>query len=240
MKPAAWLALALAALALTGCETTAEKSARLQRQAKRFTLTEKGLSIIRENAQVRVLGAIVVRDSERAAAVVTLRNSSSRAQRDVPIAIVVRDAHGRQLFANDAPGLESALVSLPSIPAHATVAWVDDQLPVTGGPASVSAKIGAAPSSAGSPPALAVGATRVTEDPANGLVASGAVTNRSQTAQKGLVLFAVARRAGRIVAAGRAIVPELSANATASFQASLVGDAKGASVSVAAPPASFG
>jgi hypothetical protein len=245
LKPAprSVLALGLAALvslALTGCETTAEKSARLQRQATRVAPTEKGLSITRENDRVRVVGAIVLRDSERAAAVVTLHNRSSRAQRDVPIAIAVRDAHGRLLFANDAPGLESALVSLPSIAGNATAVWVDDQLPVTGAPASVSAKIGAAPSLAGAPPRLAVGATRLAEDPANGTVASGAVTNRSRTAQQGLVLFAVARRAGRIVAAGRAVVPALPPNASAPFQASLVGDAKGATLRVAAPPASFG
>jgi hypothetical protein len=231
VKRSRWLAL-LAVLALTGCQTTAEKSAQLQRQAKRVTLDQKGLSITRESAEIKVVGATVVRDAERAAAIVTLHNGSAHAQHDVPIAIAVADARGRTLFQNNGAGLERALVSLPSIGPHATITWVNDQVPVSGGPASVSARVGEAADFAGPLPRLAIGATRLSEDPANGLVATGNVANHSQTQQKGIVLYAVARRANRIVAAGRAIVAELAANASASFEVSLVGDARGAQLSV--------
>ncbi len=238
MRRARWLALALAAVALGGCETTAEKSAQLQRQAKRVTLDEKGLSITRESAEIKVVGATVVRESERAAAVVTLHNDSGQAQRDVPIAIVVKDARGHTLFQNNGAGLESALVSLASIGPHATATWVDDQLPPTGAPASVSARVGEAPSVHGGLPELAIGPTQLSQDPATGAVASGSVRNGSSVEQRGLVVFAVGRRAGRIVAAGRAIVPELAAGASAPFQVSLVGDANGAQLQFAAPPSS--
>ena len=232
-----WLALALAALVLTGCETTAEESARLQRQAKRVTVSQTGLTITHESADVRVLSATIVRDSERAAAVVTVRNDSPRALRDVPIAIVVKGSNGNTVFQNDGPGLEAALVSIASIAPHATLAWVDDQLTVSGTPATVSARVGESPSVSTPLPKLIAGATKVSEDPANGLIATGTVANHSSTAQSGLVMFVVARRAGKAVAAGRAIVPELAANATTRFQASLVGDAAGARLEVAAPPA---
>ncbi|HEX3434854.1 MAG TPA: hypothetical protein VHT25_12435 [Solirubrobacteraceae bacterium] len=238
MRCARWLALVLAAIALGGCETTAEKSAQLQRQAKRITLDEKGLSITRASAEVKVVDATVVHDSERAAAVVTLRNGSAHAQHDVPIAIVVKDARGRTLFQNNGAGLEGALVSLPSIGPHATATWVDDQLPATGAPASVSARVGEAPSVASALPQLTIGATQLSEDPASGTVANGSVRNRSAVEQRGLVVFAVGRRAGRVVAAGRAIVPELAAGASAPFQVSLVGEAKGAQLQFAAPPSS--
>ena len=72
-------------LALTGCQTTAEKSAELQRQARRVTLDEKGLSITRENAAIKVVGTAVVRDSERAAAVVIVHNGSAHSERAVSI-----------------------------------------------------------------------------------------------------------------------------------------------------------
>jgi hypothetical protein len=238
-RPLALSALALSALALSGCQTTADKSAELQRQAKRVTLEEKGLSITRENPAIKVVSTAVVRDSERAAAVVIVHNGSARSQRAVPIAITVKDAHGRTLFQNSGAGLEGALVSLPSIGPHATVAWVNDQLPISGSPASVSAKVGAAPSVTGSLPQLAVVGTHLSEDPASGLVATGTVKNRSQTGQRSLVVFAVGRRAGKIVAAGRAVVPELAANAAASFQVSFVGDANGARLQFVAPPAGF-
>jgi hypothetical protein len=233
------LALALAALALGGCETTAEESMRLQHQAKHVTLDEKGLSIARQSRDVRVHSATIVRDSERAAAVVTLRNDSSRAQRDVPIAITVTGAGGRTVFQNDAPGLEGALVSVSSIAPRATVTWVDDQLLASGAPESLRARVGQSASVALTLPKLTVAGARVSEDPANGVIATGTVANHSHSTQKGLVLFAVARRAGKVVAAGRAIVPELSPNRSTSFQASLVGNASGVRLEVQAPPASF-
>jgi hypothetical protein len=234
-------ALALGALALSGCETTAEKSAKLERQAKRVTLEqEKGLAIVHESTSVEVVEATVLRSPERAAAVVTLKNSSARAQREVPIAITIKDAHGQTVFQNNEPGLEPALVSIPSIPAHETVVWVDDQLPAGGRPARVEARVGRAPTLPGELPKLAIAGAKLSEDPASGTIAEGTVANRSKVAQSGLVLFALARRAGRIVAAGRAVVPELAPGASAPFQATLVGDARGASLQVSAPPAGFG
>ncbi len=235
-----WFALALACLALTGCETTAEKSAQLERHAKRVTLTDKGLAITQPSTDVKVLGTAVVRDAERAAVVVTLENRSAHAQRDVPIAITVKSARGRTVFQNNGAGLEGALVSVPSIPGHGTVSWVDDQVPVTGAPATASAKVGEAASVAGPLPELVVGGTRVSEDPASGLIATGQVRNHSNVAQSGLVVFVVGRRAGKVVAAGRAIVTELAPSSSAPFQVSLVGDARGAQVQSAAPAASFG
>jgi hypothetical protein len=230
--------LALAPLVLGGCETTAEKSAKLERAAKRVTLAqEKGLSISRPSTTVQIVGATVVRDSERAAAVVTLHNRSARTQRAVPIAITVKSARGATVFQNNGPGLESALVSVPSIAAHATVVWVDDQLPVSGSPASVSAVVGEAPSTTAQSPTLAVTGARITEDPANGVVADGTVTNRSKVAQASLVVFAVARRGGAIVGAGRAIVSELAPGAASPFQASLLGHPLGARLSIFAPAA---
>jgi hypothetical protein len=232
--------LALALLVLGGCETTAEKSAKLERAAKRVTLAqEKGLSISRPSTTIQVVGATVVRDAERAAAIVTLHNRSARTQRAVPIAITVKSARGATVFQNNAPGLESALVSVPSIAAHATVVWVDDQLPVSGAPARVTAVAGEAPSTATASPALAVTGVRITEDPANGVVAAGTVTNRSKVAQASLVVFAVARRGGAIVGAGRSIVSELAPGAASPFQASLVGHPLGARLAIFAPAANL-
>jgi hypothetical protein len=237
---AGWAALALATLALAGCETTAEKSARLQKQAKRVTLDEKGLSIARASTDVKVLAAATVRGSEGSAAVVTLHNRSSHTLHDVPLAITVKDARGRTLFQNNGPGLEAALVSVASLGPHETITWVDDQLPGGGAPASVSARVGQAPVLSGRPPRLTIAGASLSEDPSNGLVGSGTLSNRSSISQKSVVVFGVARRGGRIVAAGRGVLPELAAGASAPFQVFLIGDARGAQLQFGAPPTSFG
>lgn len=239
MRPAILAVLLLAALSLSACETTAEKSAELQRKANRVSVTERGLSIAKESRQVSVLQASVVRSAEGAAVVVKLRNRSASALHEVPIAITVKAADGHVLFQNNGGGLERALIAVPSIGPRETVVWVDDQIPPGGAPASASARVGEAPSVAAPLPDLQVTDVRVSEDPANGLVATGTVRNRSKLAQTSLVLYGTASRADRIVAAGRQILPKLAAGASSTVEVALLGDAHGAKPQIAAPASSF-
>jgi len=238
VKAGTLAALLLAALSLSACETTAEKSAELRRHAKHVSLEQNGLSIAHESRAVSVVGASVVRDSEGTAVAVTLRNHSARPLREVPVAITVKGADGRVLFRNDGAGLERALVAVPSIAARSTIVWVDDQVPLGGSPANVTARVGEAPSAPAPLPAMSIAHVHVSEDPANGLVATGTVSNRSKLAQKSLILFGNAARAGKIVAAGRQILPELAAGASIEFEVALLGDARGAKPLVAAPATS--
>lgn len=243
VRPAKWPPLALAAIACAiatgGCESTQEKSAQLEREAKRVTLAQKGLSIARESSVVTVLGATVAHDSEGAAVAVTLRNDSGKTLRAVPLAITVTGAGGQMLFENNAAGLEAALTSVPSLPAHGTVTWVDDQVPPNGEPAKASAKVGEAPAVSGSPPPISVTGVHPINDPTNGPGAAGRVSNRSGVAQRNLAVFVVGRRGGRIAAAGRAVLPALGAHASLPFQVFLIGDSHGATLEASAPAATF-
>ncbi len=239
MRVAAAVAL-LALLALSGCETTAEQSARLERAAHHARLAERGLSIARTSAYVHAVSTVLVHSSEGAAAVVTLRNDSGHALKDVPIAITVSNASGRTLFQNNAPGLEAALTSLASLPAHGEVTWVNDQVPASSGaPASVSAIVGESPSASGPVPRIEVAGVHLSEE--NGSTgATGTVHNRSHVTQQSLVVYVLARSAGRIVAAGRAVLPEVDAGASLPFQAFFVGSPAGARLEASAPPTTFG
>jgi hypothetical protein len=227
------------ALAATGCESTQEKSAQLEKAAHHTHLSERGLSIARASAEVSVLGAVLVRGAEGAAAVVTLRNDSAHALRDVPIAIAVKDAGGSTVFQNDAPGLEAALTSLGSLPAHGVTTWVDDQVPATGAPASVTAIAGVSPAVSGALPQIEVAGVHPSEE-SGSATAVGTVRNRSPVAQQALVVYVVARRAGRVVAAGRAILPEVEPGAAVPFKAFLVGSPHGATLQASAPAMTLG
>jgi hypothetical protein len=238
VKAATALAL-LALLALSGCESTQEKSAQLEKTAHHTHLAERGLSIARASTDVSVLDAVLVHGAEGAAAVVTLRNDSARALRDVPIAITVKNAGGNTVFQNDAPGLEVALTSLGSLPAHGVATWVDDQVPASGGPASVTAIAGEAPAVSGALPQIEVAGVHPSEESGSATVA-GTVRNRSSVTQQSLVVYVVARRGGRIVAAGRAILPEVAPGASVPFQAFLVGTPTGARLEASAPASTFG
>jgi hypothetical protein len=232
-------ALLLAALALTGCETTAEKSAKLEREAKRSGASAgqgsaQVPSITRPSAYVKVLGAALVHGSEGAAAAVTLRNDSPRTFAAVPIAITLKDAHGHTVFQNNAAGSEAALVSVPSIGAHSELTWVDDQLPAKSEAASVGASVGEGTAVSGTAPAVSVSGVHTSEE-ASGAGATGTLANHSATAQLHLVVFVIARRGASVLAAGRAVLPELRAGASQTFHAFFIGNPQGAQLQASAP-----
>jgi hypothetical protein len=237
------LALALTAGALAvslgACETTAEKSAKLEKAAHHTRLAEKGLTIARPSADVRVLSATIVHGREGNVAVIALHSASARALRAVPIAITVKDAHGAVLFQNNTAGLEPALTSLGSLAAHGTQTWIDDQILASGTPASVSAIVGAAPSINGALPRIEVRGVHASEEGGtNG--AAGTVRNGSSVTQQNLVVYVLARRAGQVVAAGRAVLPEVGAGASLPFQAFLQGEPREARLEASAPATTFG
>jgi hypothetical protein len=77
------------------------------------------------------------------------------------------------------------------------------------------------------------------EESGTGAGAAGTVRNRSNVTQRSLVVYGLAVRSGRIVAAGRAVLPEVAAGASVPFQAFLVGAPTGARLEASAPPTTF-
>jgi len=233
-------ALASAALALSGCETTAEESARLQRAAKHHSApAARGLSITAQSTKVKVIASAVLHSSEGAAAVVTLRNASAAPLRDVPVEITLRDVAGAPVYSNDVPGLSGTLVSVPLLGAHATVTWIDDQIQASKTPASVSVKVGEGAPATGAIPRLRVEGAHVAEEAGEPGV-EGSLVNGSAVSQQELVIDAVARRSGSIVAAGRAVLAQAPAHARTHFQLFFIGNPHGARLEVSAPATTAG
>jgi hypothetical protein len=236
-------ALGLVALALTACESNQERSAKLEKAAKahegeaarRRALAQRALTIKRPSTKVKVTGATLVRGSEGAAAVITLRNVSATALREVPVQITVRDARGASVYTNAVPGLSPTLASVALIPAHAQLTWIDDQVQATGTPASVTAKVGEGAPAGGAIPQLRLEGTHLSE-----AQAEGNLVNHSRASQQEVIVDAVARRAGRIVAAGRAVLASAPAGASTPFQIFFVGDPSGAQLEVSAPATTLG
>lgn len=240
---AATLALVPLAAATGGCEST-------RAQAKKFTLqgnqafSARGLRVGAANRDVQVLDRAVVSDANGTVAVVVLRNRGTQALGAVPIALAVKGAGGKVLWRNDAPGLEPGLTHAALLAPGQTVAWVNDQVLLTGGARSTAldAKVGAG---SPAPPtaarlAIAVQDARLEGDPASGVTAVARAVNQSAVAQRDLVIAAVARRGGKIVAAGRALVQQLKPNGHERFQVFFIGDPRGAQLSFDAQPSTLG
>jgi hypothetical protein len=236
-------ALVLVALALTACESNQERSAQIQKAdrhevaeaARRQALAERALTITKASTKVRVTATAVVHDSEGAAAVVRLENVSGTSLRDVPIQITVRNARGASVYTNAVAGLSPTLASVGLIPAHSVQTWIDDQVQATGVPASVSAKVGEGTPASAAVPQLSVVGAHLSETQAE-----GNVVNHSGVAQQELVVYAVARRGGSIVAAGRAVLASAPARTSTPFQIFFVGDPSGAQLEVSAPASGSG
>jgi hypothetical protein len=234
------LSLLLGAVALAGCETTAEKSAQLEKAAKRIApARQEGLSITHISNTVKVKSATLVHGTEGTAAVLTLHNSSPRAIREVPISISLEDAHGATVYTNSTPGLAKTLTSLALLPAHGDGVWIDDQIPGTSAK-TLAAKVGEAATVSGATPRLTISEAQLMKDPSGAATVEGTIKNASSTAQSELVVYALARKGKRVVAAGRAVLASLAPGDSAPFQAFFVGAPAGARLELSAPPTALG
>ena len=228
--------LATLSLVLPACESTQDTSARLERQGG-GALREKGVVVTRQNPDVQVVSTSAVQDENGTAVVVRLRNTGRRALAQVPVTVDVRGRGRETLFRNDDPGLEPTLVRVPLLRSGQEFAWVNDQVTAAGKPQDVKAKVGNATAVATNGlPRVTVTPPRLEQDPVSGVAATGFAANRSRVEQRKLVIFAVARKGSRIVAAGRAQIPRLKPGKRARYSVFFIGDPRGAKVAVAAPP----
>ena len=224
------------ALGLSACQSTQELSAERSKGA-RALLKRKGLKVSRENPDIAIGQTAVLQNDNGSAAVVELRNTGGAAQVDLPVSITVSDAGGKRLYRNDIAGLDPSLVSVPVLDRGEEAFWVNNQVVVAGKPKKVQARVGAAKGRARRAlPRIEVTRVRLGSD-SDGVYARGVVRNSSQVEQKRLTISCVARRGGRIVAAGRAVVERLRADAKPiSFTVFFIGNPKGARLSISAPP----
>lgn len=240
---------AIAVLGLTGCETTQEKSAKLERvakvrearEAKANARKRRLTTIAHPSTKVAIQAVTLLHSSEGLATVVTLLNRTGTALREVPVRVDVRDAHGRSLFTNETPGQAEPLISASYLPPHGRLQWIDDQIPPNAGAVSATAEAGegqTAPSSG--IPRLSIADAHQSEDAASGAGAEGQIVNHSATAQSELVVYAVVRHAGQVVAAGRAVLSDAPAGASTRFQLFFIGNPRGGSLEVEAPPSTLG
>jgi hypothetical protein len=238
MRAAAALAAAATiTIGAAGCETTQELSAKIGKRLGHQSAIAGTRSLGAINRDVRVNQTTLVSGGGETAVAVELTNTGAEAQADFPVLISVLDAAGRSVYSNDTKGIEPSLQELALLPAHATSWWVDNDLLASGGvPKTVSAAVGAATANPpASVPALA------TEDVSAsnsfpGAHVSVTVENHSAVAQTELAVYAVVLAGGRVVGAGRGIIPALAAGASAPVLVPIVGTVDGSTISLTVPP----
>jgi hypothetical protein len=237
-RPAAALAATVAILlGASGCQTTQELSAKIARKLghQSAIATTTGLGAV--NRSVRVRASVLISGGGQSAVAVELTNTGARAQTNFPVLIDVLDAKNRSVYRNDTKGIEPSLQQLAVLPAHATAWWVDNEVLA---PATAALKVSTAVGESTTPPPASVPAIAATAVSASssfpGPHVSLTVINRSSIAQTQLPVYAVALRGGRVVGAGRAIVPALAAGAHTSLEIPITGTVDESTISLTIAP----
>jgi hypothetical protein len=225
---------AFAAVGLSACQSTQSRSAALEKEGSDVLLADSGLKIDKESTDVRVTSTKLLTDANGSAVVVGLHNSSDKNLVNVPILIDVLDAKGKSVYSNAIPGIEPALAAVPFIPAGGDVEWVNDQILTSGKPETVKAKLGESTDSySGELPDIEVSPARIEGDPVSGLEATGKVVNKTGEDQERLLLYGIARKGGKVVAAGRGAIEHLKPTTKPlNYDVFFIGDPTGAEVEV--------
>ncbi|HEX5610397.1 MAG TPA: hypothetical protein VFX45_09945 [Solirubrobacterales bacterium] len=228
----------LAMASLSACQSTQSRSAELEAESENVLLEDQGIEVTKQDPEIKIVGTTVLSEKEGSAVVVELHNDSGQNLVDAPISVEVLDAKGKVVYTNDAPGLEQALVAVPFIPAGGDVVWVNDQVLATGTPKTARVKVGeGGVPYAGPQPLIEVSEPKVEGDPVSGLVAEGTVVNRTGEDQNRLLFYAVARKGGTIVAAGRGAIEHLKPDTKKLFyNVYFTGDPTGADVELSYYP----
>jgi hypothetical protein len=231
------IALALAVLAgltLTACQSSQDKAREIRAQAQ--ATAPKPLVIPKPNKDVKVGDTTLLHDQNGDAVVVPLTNETGQTLVNVPILVDIRDAKGTTVYKNDTAGIDFALNHVAVIEPHETFYWVNDQLTGQGKTARVKVGDPEGKPPSGPLPVLDVSPPKAGHD-FSGPKVSGTVTDRSKLDQSHLILFAVARQGGRIVAAGRGQIKALKVAAKpAPYVIYFIGNPVGADVEIQAPP----
>jgi hypothetical protein len=221
---------------LAGCQSTQDKSAELEKAAEKIA-NRKGLEVRTANPDVKVLNTTLLQSDYGVAVAVELRNESNEGMRNLLISVDAYGAKGKTVFENNAPGLEPSLISISAVEPGETVTWVNDQILATGKAKLAKVKVGSAEPLPAELPEIEVSEPQLEVDPVSGIEATGTVLNKSGIVQETLVLYAVARKGGKVVAAGRGAIDRLKTDGKpVNYHIFFIGNPKGAEVSVIAPP----
>jgi hypothetical protein len=224
---------------LSGCDTTQDKSARAGLVATRMLVSRIPLRVGAANPGVTVRSTALVRSRGRLAVAVRLANRSGRPLNDLPIAVWLRRPHGPSVQLNRSADLLYFQTHLPGIAPGRAITWIfTSRRPVTesGTPfVRVGTRLAPRIEPAKHIPSLSAEAV-----PGRGGALSARVSNDSGVPQYGLEVYASAVDAGRLRAAGSAIVEHLGPGHSKTVRVPLVGHAGAAPVTVEAPSTIFG
>ena len=221
------LALALGTAVLTGCESTFDKAERARAAAGDIEQVTAVDMQAMAGVTAEPLAVIPSADGMTAAVVVKVTAPAGTSLLWAPIEVKVLDAAGTEIGTNNIAGALPILIHLPSAAGGATAYYVNDQILISGTPASATAIV-AGESFAGTLLGdLTTTPVQVTADPSFGDTWTTTVTNSTSVRQEQIVVQVIVRDGDTIVGAGTANIDGLDPGASVDVTGYFIGSSKG-------------
>ncbi len=200
-------------VAVSGCESTQDKAAKIQKEnARKQKLASMPLTIPKSDPKMKVTETVVLRSKDLNAVVVSIKNTGNKPIADIPIAVSVVNSAGKEVGSNTAPGTDHWLNHVPLIRPGQTFTWVNDQFDPTPSARKARVKVGIGTQVAKPYPDGKLVKPHFFQDPATGTAYTGKVKGNAPVLQMRVVIFSVGRQGGRIVTAGRGVLEKLLPN----------------------------
>jgi hypothetical protein len=221
------LCLVLGAAVLTGCESTFDKAARARAEAGDVEQVESVNMTQMNGITAEPLAIIPSADGTTAVVVVKVTAEKGTSVLWAPIEVKVLDAAGTEIGTNNIPGALPILIHLSSAEGGKTAYYVNDQILLSGKPASAKVVIGGKPFAGKLLGDLKTTPVQVTADPSFGDTWTTTVTNTTAVRQEQIIVQVIVRDGDKIVGAGTANVEGLEPGASADVTGYFIGSSKG-------------
>ena len=225
------LALALTlplALLAAGCESSFDKAAKIRASQGEIAQAESVDVTQLTGVTAETVAVIPSADGLMAAVVIRVTaEGTDGALLWSPIEVRLLGADGSEVGTNNTPGADPTLVHLPSLLDGGETLYVNDQIAVSGEPATAEVIVGGTPVAAPVAAGLEITDPLVTEDPSFGTTWTATVTNQTAVRQEQIIVQALLRDGEEVVGAGIAIVEGLDPGASASVTGFFTGGQTG-------------
>ncbi|MGA0123073.1 MAG: hypothetical protein ACO3KD_08755 [Gaiellales bacterium] len=207
--------LLVAGLALAGCESSFDKAAKIRAQAGDAAKAESIDVTQATGVTAETLAVLPSADGLMAAVVIRITGKGTGgALLWAPIEVRLLDAAGTEVGTNNVPGADPTLVHVPSLLDGGETLYVNDQIAVTGEPATAEVVVGGTAVATEVAQGLEIANAAVTEDPSFGTTWTATITNQTPVRQEQVIVQALLRDGEEIVGAGIAIIPGLDPGAS--------------------------
>ena len=221
------LALAACAALFAGCESTFDKAAKARaaagdvEQVVAVDMTQLG------GITAEPLAVIPSADGLTAAVVVKVTAAPGTSVLWAPIQVTVLDAAGQEVGTNNIPGALPILIHLASTAGGTTAYYGNDQILLSGEPASATALVGGKAFAGTLLGDLSTTPVAVAADSDYGDSWTTTVTNTTSVRQEQIVVQVIVRDGDTIVGAGTANIDGLDPGASADVTGYFIGSSKG-------------